>query len=55
MAEILNKCISCGITLVGSGGVTFPCPNCGEIISRCNKCRKQSNSYKCPNCEFEGP
>lgn len=55
MTEISYKCMSCGIPLMGIDSVKFPCPDCGEVISRCNRCRKQSNPYKCPNCGFEGP
>jgi len=34
----------------------FLCPGCGkEVIVRCEKCRKLSNTYKCPKCGFEGP
>jgi predicted RNA-binding Zn-ribbon protein involved in translation (DUF1610 family) len=37
-------------------GVRFVCPNCGEIeIWRCEKCRKQGNTYVCPKCGFVGP
>ncbi|RLJ02889.1 MAG: RNA-binding protein, partial [Candidatus Aenigmatarchaeota archaeon] len=25
------------------------------VIIRCEKCRKLSNTYKCPKCGFEGP
>jgi hypothetical protein len=34
---------------------TFKCPDCGHEISRCAKCRKQSNLYECPDCGFTGP
>ncbi|HDD26179.1 MAG TPA: DUF1610 domain-containing protein [Acidilobales archaeon] len=37
-------------------GVCFTCPNCGAVtLWRCEKCRKLSNPYRCPNCGFEGP
>ncbi|WP_081472291.1 HVO_2753 family zinc finger protein [Methanothrix harundinacea] len=55
MTEKSERCMSCGVTLIGPGGARFPCPNCGEIIIRCNKCRKQSNPYTCPSCGFLGP
>ncbi|HDD36531.1 MAG: DUF1610 domain-containing protein [Archaeoglobaceae archaeon] len=51
----IHKCISCGANLIGANYVKFPCPECGEIIYRCKKCRKLANPYKCENCGFEGP
>ncbi|MDI6889225.1 MAG: zinc finger domain-containing protein [Methanocellales archaeon] len=47
-------CISCGVKLVEPGFARFPCPNCGEEMGRCVKCRKQSNPYRC-KCGFVGP
>ncbi|TRZ69018.1 MAG: DUF1610 domain-containing protein [Methanothrix sp.] len=55
MTEEPEKCISCGVTLAGKGWVRFPCPECGTIINRCIRCRKQSNSYSCKSCGFTGP
>ncbi|HWQ18381.1 MAG TPA: HVO_2753 family zinc finger protein [Methanotrichaceae archaeon] len=55
MSEEPVRCISCGVTLIGAGGVKFPCPSCGTLIARCNKCKKQSNSFTCKNCGFAGP
>ncbi|WP_202319017.1 HVO_2753 family zinc finger protein [Archaeoglobus neptunius] len=51
----ITRCISCGAVLVGANYVAFPCPECGEMIYRCKKCRKLSNPYVCENCGFEGP
>ena len=50
-----RKCVSCGINISGMSAATFACPECGETISRCATCRKQSNLYECPNCGFTGP
>ena len=50
-----RHCISCGITISGTSAATFQCPECGHRISRCAKCRKQSNLYECPDCGFRGP
>lgn len=50
-----DKCISCGKGLIERGSTTFICPNCDEIIGRCNSCREQNVKYKCKNCEFIGP
>ena len=50
-----RHCVSCGITISGTNAATFACPECGTHISRCAKCRKQSNLYECPDCGFEGP
>ena len=53
----LPTCTSCGKLIPPyERGVKFRCPNCGEIIIwRCEKCRKQGNTYMCPKCGFEGP
>ncbi|MDY6965167.1 MAG: HVO_2753 family zinc finger protein [Halobacteriota archaeon] len=48
-------CVSCGVSLIEMGFTRFSCPLCGNEIGRCSKCRKQSNPYKCPECEFMGP
>ncbi len=53
--EMPERCISCGITLTGVGGTRFPCPSCGTVIARCNRCKKQSNVYTCKACGFSGP
>jgi len=50
-----DRCISCGKGLVKQGYTTFPCPNCGEVIGRCDSCREQSIKYNCPKCSFQGP
>ena len=50
-----RKCISCGINISGTGAAKFECPDCGHLIYRCAKCRKQSNLYECPDCGFMGP
>lgn len=34
--------------------VEFPCPECDELIARCDKCRTFGHAYKC-ECGFEGP
>lgn len=50
-----RQCVSCGINISGMNAATFKCPECGCQISRCEKCRKQSNLYQCPDCGFTGP
>lgn len=50
-----RSCISCGINIAGTPAATFKCPECGQQIHRCAKCRKQSNLYQCPDCGFTGP
>jgi predicted RNA-binding Zn-ribbon protein involved in translation (DUF1610 family) len=50
-----RQCVSCGINISGMSAATFNCPDCGHEISRCAKCRKQSNLYECPDCGFMGP
>ena len=50
-----RRCVSCGINVSGTNAARFKCPDCGEQIYRCSKCRKQSNLYQCPGCEFTGP
>ena len=48
-------CNSCGAAIsVGDGSVKFQCPNCEEMIGRCNRCRKQGKAYK-SKCGFVGP
>lgn len=48
-------CISCGsyITLCG-GSVKFNCPECGEAVARCERCRILGKRYVC-QCGFSGP
>ncbi|MEM3393872.1 MAG: zinc finger domain-containing protein [Candidatus Methanomethylicia archaeon] len=29
--------------------------NCGYTLWRDKRCRKLANTYRCPNCGFEGP
>ena len=50
----IKHCITCNATLFGPNYISFPCPNCGEIIYRCKKCRQLGNHYVC-SCGFEGP
>jgi len=50
-----EKCISCGKGLIERGSTTFKCPDCEEIIGRCNSCREQSIGYTCSKCGFTGP
>ncbi|NHN40827.1 DUF1610 domain-containing protein [Halorubellus sp. JP-L1] len=50
-----RRCVSCGINIAGTNAARFKCPDCGHLIFRCAKCRKQSNLYECPDCGFEGP
>ncbi|MGQ9788807.1 MAG: zinc finger domain-containing protein [Candidatus Hadarchaeaceae archaeon] len=54
---MVNVCTSCNRDIPqGEVVVRFSCPNCGEAeILRCNKCRRLSNSYRCPKCGFTGP
>ena len=53
--QAARSCVSCGLRISGTNAATFKCPVCGQSISRCAKCRKQSNRYECPSCGFEGP
>ncbi|QZA88825.1 zinc finger domain-containing protein [Salinarchaeum sp. IM2453] len=50
-----RQCVSCGIKVMGTNAASFSCPECGNEINRCEKCRKQSNLYKCSECGFTGP
>ncbi|MFB6155248.1 MAG: HVO_2753 family zinc finger protein [Haloferacaceae archaeon] len=50
-----RQCVSCGISIAGMSAASFKCPECGQQIYRCAKCRKQSNLYECPDCGFRGP
>ena len=38
-----------------TGSVTFPCPVCGEMITRSTKARQNVAKYTCPKCGFVGP
>ncbi len=51
------KCSSCGRRIEAEESwVQFPCPNCGKSkITRCEKCKRVENSYRCESCKFEGP
>ncbi len=49
------QCTSCNAPLAEAGATRFPCPKCGHEIRRCNRCRKQSVPYICPQCGFRGP
>ena len=50
------ECTSCKIRIAGAREVSrFPCPQCGNEIIRCGKCRRIVSRYVCPKCEFEGP
>ena len=56
IASILpgKTCVSCG--RLTHEYTEFKCPKCGkDMIIRCMHCREISNSYKCSECEFEGP
>ncbi len=48
-------CASSGTPLVGSESTSFPCPSCGNILGRSQRCRVQAVKYICPECRFEGP
>ena len=49
------KCISCGVHLEsGRGAVRFTCPECGEGVGRCGRCKNRGTQYRC-KCGFEGP
>lgn len=37
------------------GCVSFPCPSCGETITRSKDARQNVIKYKCSKCGFEGP
>jgi len=56
MTAIQKLCVSCNDDITASGvSVEFKCPNCGQPIVRCGKCRKLMIKWKCPSCGFEGP
>ncbi|MBN1923257.1 MAG: DUF1610 domain-containing protein [Nanoarchaeota archaeon] len=48
-------CVSCNDDITSSTkSVEFKCPNCGEVIRRCGRCRKTMVKWVC-KCGFEGP
>jgi len=53
----MKTCSTCKKSLVNDvGGITFMCPACGKYeISRCKSCRITAGTYKCAECDFEGP
>jgi Zn-ribbon RNA-binding protein len=48
----MKRCITCGKMVKEFS--EFPCPECGEKITRCSHCREIKNPYKCV-CGFAGP
>lgn len=51
-----NKCTSTKKNISNDvGSVKFPCPNCGEPITRSTQARQNVVPYKCAKCEFVGP
>ena len=49
-------CVSCGKGVIGDNFVSFECPKCEkDKIIRCLVCRKNSQTYICKSCGFEGP
>ncbi|MEE2629913.1 MAG: zinc finger domain-containing protein [Candidatus Thermoplasmatota archaeon] len=48
-------CASSGTPLVDSESTSFPCPGCGTVLGRSQRCRVQAVKYICPECRFEGP
>lgn len=51
-----EECTSCGRNLEAADTfVEFDCPECGETIARCDKCKKLAREYECPECGFTGP
>ena len=49
------RCISCGAYVaIGAGSVKLPCPECGEVVGRCARCRTLGKKYNC-KCGYEGP
>jgi len=57
MSQSYNICTGCGkIIAPFENSVSFPCPNCGDvIIRRCERCREFAKEYKCHKCGFIGP
>ncbi|MHA2501692.1 MAG: zinc finger domain-containing protein [Candidatus Kariarchaeaceae archaeon] len=52
-----DSCYSCNkiVSPTQTGSSKFYCPQCGGMIIRCAECRRLSNTYTCPSCNFEGP
>ncbi len=51
-----KKCVSTKQNISNDvGSVTFPCPGCGESITRSKRARQNVVAYKCVKCEFVGP
>jgi hypothetical protein len=51
----ISNCTSCNAPLAEQGATEFGCPQCGNMIRRCYRCRMQSVAYICPKCGFWGP
>ncbi|MFB6209333.1 MAG: zinc finger domain-containing protein [Candidatus Nanohaloarchaea archaeon] len=52
----VEECTSCGRNLSAADSfVEFKCPECGENLARCDRCKKLASDYECPECGFEGP
>lgn len=51
----ITKCSSCGAPAAERGATEFGCPECGEPLCRCARCRLQSVPYICRKCGFRGP
>ena len=48
-------CSSCKRKITGGSGATeFSCPECGEVVGRCARCRTLGKKYNC-KCGYEGP
>tara|TARA_Y100000034_G_C6570074_1_gene247024 strand:+ start:223 stop:369 length:147 start_codon:yes stop_codon:yes gene_type:complete len=48
----MGQCTSCKKET--QHAVKLKCPNCGEEILRCHKCRGLSIEYEC-ECGYQGP
>lgn len=49
------ECSTCGKNVEAAESFTvFPCPECGEDIARCGRCKKLKNRYTC-ECGHAGP
>ncbi len=52
----VEECTSCGRNLSAvEEFVEFSCPECGEDLARCDRCKKLARGYECPECGFSGP